>query len=348
MTITSKSYVSENPLFLGEYRHAFEKSNLILDFGYTEGYKKTNETKTAGRKSHYFLQYVKNFVGKNDSQNNLQISLQEVSNDKYLKLYKIDTNIIDHEVDTLESSLSFTREDDDLFFGLNATIYETLKETYNDKYEYVLPDIILSKNLFSSPKFGNADFTSNLNVHNYDTNKFANFFVNDIDWISNSFFTNNFINGRILGKIRNVNYEAQNISDYKTTSTHELYGAIGYLTKVDLFKQKNNSNHFLTPKALFRYAPNHMRKQDIDDGARLDYLNVFSLDRLSSYNSFEGGINSTLGFDYKFINENKEFNLSVGQIINQKENKNMPSTTSLDEKLSDLVGTSNLKINENI
>ena len=175
MTITSKSYVSENPLFLGEYRHAFEKSNLILDFGYTEGYKKTNETKTAGRKSHYFLQYVKNFVGKNDSQNNLQISLQEVSNDKYLKLYKIDTNIIDHEVDTLESSLSFTREDDDLFFGLNATIYETLKETYNDKYEYVLPDIILSKNLFSSPKFGNADFTSNLNVHNYDTNKFANF-----------------------------------------------------------------------------------------------------------------------------------------------------------------------------
>ena len=110
-----------------------------------------------------------------------------MSNDKYLKLYKIDTNIIDHEVDTLESSLSFTRQDDDLFFGLNATIYETLKETYNDKYEYVLPDIILSKNLFSSPKFGNADFTSNLNVHNYDTNKFANFFVNDIDWISNSF-----------------------------------------------------------------------------------------------------------------------------------------------------------------
>ena len=65
--------------------------------------------KTGGSKISFFLQYVKNFVGKDNAQNNLQISLQEVSNDKYLKLYKIDTNIIDHEVDTLESSLSFKR-----------------------------------------------------------------------------------------------------------------------------------------------------------------------------------------------------------------------------------------------
>ena len=91
-----------------------------------------------------------------------------------------------------------------------------------------------------------------------------------------------------------------------------------------------------------------MRKQDIDDGARLNYLNVFDLDRLRFTNNFESGLSATLGFDYKFINENKKFNLSVGQIINQKENKNMPSTSGLDEKLSDVVGTSNLKINENL
>ena len=61
-TITSKLFVSEHPLFLGEYRQAFEKSNLILDFGYTEGYKKTNETKkSAGRKISFFLQICKKF-----------------------------------------------------------------------------------------------------------------------------------------------------------------------------------------------------------------------------------------------------------------------------------------------
>jgi len=348
LTITSKAFVSENPLFLGEYRQAFEMSNLILDFGYTEGYKKTNATKVAGDKSHYFLKYVKNFIGKDNSSNNLQLSLQEVSNDKYLKLYRIDTDIIDHETDTLESSLSFTRENEDLFFGLSATVYETLKESYNDKYEYVLPDIVLNKNLFSSSKFGNADFTSNLNVHNYDTNKFANFFVNDIDWSSNNFLTNKFISSKFLGKIRNVNYEAQNISDYKTNSTHEVYGALGYLAEIDLFKRKSNTDHFLTPKMLLRYAPDHMRKQEIDDGIRLNHLNIFNLDRLNTYNSFEGGTNATFGFDYKMKNSNKEFDLSIGQIINQKENKRMPSSTSLDEKLSDLVGSSNYKINDNI
>ena len=35
----------------------------------------------------------------------------------------------------------------------------------------------------------------------------------------------------------------------------------------------------------------------------------------------------------------------MGQIINEKENKNMPSSSSLDEKLSDAVGNINLKAN---
>ena len=34
----------------------------------------------------------------------------------------------------------------------------------------------------------------------------------------------------------------------------------------------------------------------------------------------------------------KKFGLTMGQVINEKENKNMPSTSSLDEKLSDVVG----------
>ena len=38
-TITPKLFVSEHPLILGEYRQAFLNSNLILDLGFTEGYK---------------------------------------------------------------------------------------------------------------------------------------------------------------------------------------------------------------------------------------------------------------------------------------------------------------------
>ena len=60
-TLSNKLFASENPLFLGEYRQVFQNSNLIFDFGYTEGYKKTTITKKAGDKSHLFTKFSKNF-----------------------------------------------------------------------------------------------------------------------------------------------------------------------------------------------------------------------------------------------------------------------------------------------
>ena len=138
--------------------------------------------KKPGKKTHFFSKYIKNFKGENESDNNLEVSVQTVSNDKYLKLYKIKSNLVEYETDTLENSLNFNHQNEDYFLGFKASAYETLKSDYNDKYEYILPDIILDKNLFSNNKYGNADFTSNIKVHNYDTNKFTKFFVNDIDW----------------------------------------------------------------------------------------------------------------------------------------------------------------------
>ena len=90
---------------------------------------------------------MKNFTGKEGSENSLNISIQNVSNDKYLKLYKIKSNLVDYNKDTLESSMEFTHETDDIFFGMNASIYETLKDNYTDKYEYIAPEIIFNKKL---------------------------------------------------------------------------------------------------------------------------------------------------------------------------------------------------------
>ena len=92
-------------------------------------------------------------------------------NDKYLKLYKLKSNLVDYNQDTLESSLDFTHEDGDVFFGLNASIFESLKESYEDKYEYIAPEITLNKNLFANEVLGSLDLQTNLKVHNYDTNK---------------------------------------------------------------------------------------------------------------------------------------------------------------------------------
>ena len=347
LTLSANLFDSERPLLLGEYRRAFKKSNLIVDLGYTEGFKKKEKSKKIGDRSHLFAKFVKNFESENNSANNFEVSLQNVSDPKYLKLYKIKSNLASYEVDTLESSINYSHQNDDIFIGFNASLYETLKENYNDKYEYILPNITLNKSLFSN-RYGNADFTSNLKFHNYDTNKSTKFLINDIDWKYRNLSFDSGLSGKILGKLKNVNYEAKN-TKFKKDPTSEVFGALGYLTELNLFKKTEKSfDHLLSPKMLVRFSPNHMRKEG--DGARLNHLNIFNLDRLSSNNNFESGLSATLGFDYEVKDEDsaKQFNLGIGQIVNEKENKNMPSSSSLDEKLSDVVGNMNFKVNNKI
>ena len=346
-TFTNRLYVSENPLFLGEYHQAFKNSNLLTDFGYTQGYKKTSTSKKSGEKSHFFTKYVKNFTDKNNFENSLNINFQEVSNDKYLKLYKIESNLVDHNLETLENSINYTHEREDLFLGFDASIYETLKDDYEDKYEYILPEITLDKNILSNEKFGNLDLQTNIKVHNYETNKFTSFFVNDFEWSSNDIVLNSKIKNKFLAKFKNINYEAKNIDIYKDDPTNELHGAIGLFSEIDFQKRKNNFTHLLTPKLLLKLSPGNMRKED--GGGRLSPINAFNLDRLNKIDNFETGNTATLGFDLNIKEEDTEkFNFSVAQIINEMENKKIGSKTSLDEKLSDIVGTTSYNINERI
>ena len=345
-TITNNLYFSENPLFLGEYHQAFKNSKFILDFGFTEGYKKSTSTKRPGEKSHIFAKFEKTFFGNDDSENNLEISIQDSSDDKYLKLYKIKSNLVDYNIDTLNSSIKFSHEKEDMFLGMNASIFETLKDSYEDKYEFIFPEITFDKNLFSNDDYGSLDLQTNIKVHNYDTNKLTNFMVNDLNW---NFKEKNFrsgIKGKILGNFKNINYEAKNVDPYKEDFTSEFYGALGYFASIDLQKIIGNESHILTPKLLLRYSPGSMRKET--DGYRLNPISAFNINRLENKNNFETGLSGTLGFDYKIEKANSELDFSVAQIINEKENKKMHSKTGLDEKLSDLVGSANYKINNRI
>ena len=81
----------------------------------------------------------------------------------------------------------------------------------------------------------------------------------------------------------------------------------------------------------------------------MEYLkNIFLCYRLNTNENFESGSNVTLGFDYEQDKNDKQLNFTIGQVINEKKtNKNMPSSSSLDEKFSDIVGSLNSKINEN-
>ena len=344
-TFTNRIYGSENPLFFGEYHQALKDSSLIADFGFTEGYKKTNSLKKGGDKSHFFAKYTKNFTNKKNSENNLSISFQDVSNDKYLKLYKIKSNLVDYNIDTLESSINFTHQSDDMFLGIDGVVYETMKEDYEDKYEYILPEITIDKNLFNDEKLGSLELLTNLKVRNYDTNKFENFLVNDLNWESKNKILNSGINSKILGNLKNINYETKNIDIFKEETTNELYGALGILTDLKLQKNQRNSEHFFTPKALLRFSPGSMRKNE--SGNRLNSTNAFNINRIGNINNYETGASATVGFDYKIKKNKKDFDFSIAQVINNKANNKMADITSMNEKLSDLVGTAKHNLSDN-
>ena len=344
-TLTSRLYASENPLFLGEYHLALKDSFLMADFGYTEGYKKTSVTKKKGEKSHFFSKFVKNFKGKNNSDNNLSISIQDTSNDKYLKLYKIKSNLVDFNNDILESSFNFTHQNDDLFFGLNTSIYETTKDNYEDKYEFIIPELTFDKNLFNDEKIGSLELQSNFKIRNYETNKLENFLINDLNWESRdvNFFSG--INTKLLGNLKNINYEAKNNPEFKEDTTSELFGALGILSEINFRKISQNVEHYLKPKLFFRFSPGSMREQS--SGSKLNSISAFNLNRINDIRNYETGVSAAIGFDYEIRGDNNDFELSMAQVVNEKENKKMADKTSMNEKLSDLVGSAKLKVNNN-
>ena len=52
---------------------------------------------------------------------------------------------------------------------------------------------------------------------------------------------------KILGKIKNINYEADNVDIYKNDFTSEVKGAIRIIVRFKTEKRNGNSKQFLTP-----------------------------------------------------------------------------------------------------
>ena len=348
LTIHNRVFVTEHPLITAEYRQAFKNSDLVFDFGYTEGYRDTSSTKKPGDKSHFFAKFLKKFETSTSNETNLEINLQHVSNKKYLKLYKIDSNLVNYETETLENKIDVNHfnNDNDLFLSLQASSFRSLKDKYNDKYEYIIPSITLNKNLFNED-YGYGNFKTNLRAHNFDTNKHKRFLINDFDWTFNNLLTDTPYEGKFLTKIKNVNYEVKNENKFKEDTTSEFFGALGFLANVDLYKNEGeNISHLLRPKMLIRYSPNHMRKETGDSS--LNGKDIFSLDRLNVNENFESGTNMTVGLDYQQKFNDNSLDFSIGQIINSKKNnKKMPASSSLDKRFSDVVGNLNFDNNKN-
>ncbi|MDC0418109.1 hypothetical protein OAM15_00605 [Pelagibacteraceae bacterium] len=354
LTFTPKLYLNENPLLLTEYRQDFKNSFMILDTGYTKGYKRSDNKKTSGSRNHFFARFNKNFIDEDKENSNLEIDIQNVSNDTYFKVHDLETTLVNKDSNIIENKINFSYQNEDLFFGLTPGIYEDMNKTGHSRHEYLLP-LTVEKNIMSSARYGFLNLESNLKLRNYETNKKTNFFVNDFNWKSNKWLNNLGIESYFEGLIKTVNYESKNADNYKNDNTNtELNSAIGYFAKLGLYKNDfvKKNLHTLTPKVLLRYAPGHMRNVD---GSKFNYGNLFNLNKINKLDIVENGLSSSIGFEYKKKKLDKTNNIdtetlsfSVGQVISAKENMDIPSSTSLDQKFSDIVGEGKYNINNNV
>ena len=91
-----------------------------------------------------------------------------------------------------------------------------------------------------------------------------------------------------------------------------------------------------------------------DDNIRLSYSNLFSLNKNSQVDVIERGTSATLGFEVSnndFSNNTtgrKNYSLSLGQSYNIDDNENIPTKSSLDQKVSDLVGEAFVRVSDNL
>ena len=348
LTFTPKIYTKENVLVLNEYRQAFRNGFLTLDTSYTQGYKNTSKTKTKGSRNHVFANIDINFSDDTSKTKDLSLKVQRTSNDTYFRIHDINTSLVDAENTDLENEIKYSFSKADMYVDINASVFENLRGGKNsDRYEYIFPNIIYGKTFFTE-KFGTIDFKSNGLYSNYDTNKHKTFLTNDIIWNpANTITKGGFVN-TLQGMIRNTNYETKKTGEYKDDNTvNEISGVLGYKTSLPMKKVGTNYSKVFSPNFMIRYAPGHMRDLDSKD-VSLDYTSLYSLNKTSE---IESGLSAILGIDYK-INEKvdnldrEKFSLSLGQVFNEEKNFDMPSKSSLDQRMSDIVGEINYNFSE--
>ncbi len=354
LTVTPKIYLNENPVILAEFRQDFKNSFLIVDTSFTQGYKNKTNKKSSGSRAHFFTRFTKSIIDEGDKNSNIEVNIQRLSNDTYFKIHDINSTLVKQDTNILSNTLDYTYQDKDLFFGSNASVFEDTSKLDRTRWEYSVP-ITFEKNLFTDDQFGNLSFASNVRIRNYDVNKRTDLLVNDFKWDSKKWINNLGFENHFESLIKATSYRADNTIEFKTDNANsELSGVVGFFSKLNLYKNDVDKGNIysLTPKMMTRYAPGHMRRIK---GGRLKYSNLFDLTKVSHIDVIENGFSTTLGFDFKKNDYDltngigkEKFSFSAGQVISEEENKDIPSTTSLDQRFSDIVGVSSYNINDNI
>ena len=84
------------------------------------------------------------------------------------------------------------------------------------------------------------------------------------------------------------------------------------------------------------------------------YSNLFDINKINEIDVIENGLSASLGVEYKKNKLNKDgtlgdekFSFAIGQAVNENENHDIPTSSSLDQRFSDVVGESKFYLDNN-
>ena len=337
MTFRPKVYADKSFLLQNEYRQALRNSKIITDLSFLVG-----ET---GSKGHLFF----NQIGQFSSRANFELNLQSVKGDNYLKIHDLndgsplinDNNLL---ISNMDINWNFANSD----FSTSFKVFEDLSRNYHDRYQYIFPDYSFRKNIeIPSSYNGKFDFYSYGYNKNYDTNITEAVLTNDFIFSSNDYVSSRGISSNYQLLLKNSNDYIDKSVPTGEDKNYNLFGTFKIDAKLPMQKRIDNYTHYLNPILSFRYSPNgndNLSSEDI----KLNYNNVFELNRINSTTEVEGGEAVSIGLDFQRKNNigKNIVDFKVANVLRLNENNNLPSKSKLNKTRSDIFGELKYKLNE--
>jgi LPS-assembly protein len=341
ITFNPRMFNDDKLLLQTEYRQKNLDSFHIADFSqFLSG--------DGSSKGHFFYNFSKEMFSSKFNDVLMDVNIEQVSNDTYLKTFEIDSPIIKNE-NNLTNKLSFDIFGKNSFMNLNFEINEDLSKNKSDRYEYI-PNFNLLKTFDNSGILSEKySWYSEGSLKNFNTNITEKKLLNRLSYqsdqkvLNNGFVTqNNFL-------ITNQISDGKNSLDYKNHFTSNVVPVFEKNYSIPMQKEVGNNQSLLTPRFSVRVGPEHTKNQRNIDRI-IKYDNIFDINRLQSSEINEGGIATTVGYDFISINKttsNEIFKIGLANNIRFKENNDLPSSSNLGKKNSDLVGVIKYSPNEN-
>ena len=327
-------FFSDNKLLLqSEFRQKNKNSDHIADISQYMSNKENS-------KSHLFYNYEKNFETNKFDDVELKFRVEQVSDETYLKAYKIESPLI-NDTSNLINSLSVNFFNQNSSINTNLEIYEDLTKQDTDKYEYV-PN-------FNFSKIYNEYYSINSNGYykNYNTNITEKILINNFEFQSFPNFLDNGIINENKFFIKNVNSDAKNSKKFKNKSSISFSPTLQSNYLYPLKKETAEYNNTIIPKLSIRLSAPHTKDYSASD-RKISYDNIFNLDRLGITDANEGGVSATYGYEYTKVDKSnleQKVKIALANNLRLKKNEDLPNNSNLGDKVSDFVGLLEYKPN---